>query len=606
MSSAKEKFKSAIFALKLAWKVNKKVFMAWIVASTVLSVLPAIVLILNRNVVSTLSMFLASGEGVFGDVVGSILLLGLFIAVNGLSGRVNYDLIYMMMYDTYYYGMGEQFMNKRQKVTREYLLDKAVRDEMQSTSMKYSTLNSFMTGLVAVVGKVASTISLLAVAASVSWVIFAICLVYIVIASIYIFMATNAMQGKYEVYDRALVRARYCQKMARGDGLSKEVRIYESRDDILKQWEEAYKVIEKMDRQRDCKFKLRPFFSGLLFYFAMAGIILYSIFSVARGEMTADVFLMVYSLSTSFSGAIKEMTKGLGNISWSLFELGRQRRLLFSAPERVDAENPRALGTDEDVVYEFKNVTFGYDPEKPVLKDINFKIKKGENIALVGYNGSGKTTLTSLMLDSYRPQSGEILFYGHPLSEYAYDDIKKQIGVFFQQCFIFHSPLRDNVGYGCVEEIHNEERIKEAIRAGGAEKVVAKLPNGMDTWLRRDIRPDGVGLSGGEQQRVCVSRTHMSEAPIMIFDEPAAALDPIAEMQQFMEIKKKISGRTSVLISHRVGFARLADRILVMDGGRLVEDGTHEELLERDGVYASFFREQAKWYDNGEEVSDNG
>ncbi len=574
-------------------------------ASTVLSVLPAIVLLLNRNVISTLSAFLASGEGVFGDVVGSILLLGLFVAVNGLSGRVNHDLVYMMMYDTYYYGMGEQFMNKRQKVTREYLLDKAVRDEMQSTSMKYSTLNSFMTGLVTVVGKLVSTISLLAVAASVSPVIFGICLAYMLLASVYNFHASNKLQEKYEIYDRALHRTRYYQSMARGEGLAKEVRIYESRDDILKQWEEAYKTIENMDRAQTRKREMQPFFSGLLFYMTMAGVLLYSIFSVARGEMTADVFLMVYSLSTSFSGAIQEMTKGLGTISWSLFELGRQRRLLFSAPERVDAENPRALGTDEDVVYEFKNVTFGYDPEKPVLKDINFKIKKGENIALVGYNGSGKTTLTSLMLDSYRPQSGEILFYGHPLSEYAYDDIKKQIGVFFQQSFIFHSPLRDNVGYGCVEEIHNEERIKEAIRAGGAEKVVAKLPNGMDTWLKRDIRPDGVGLSGGEQQRVCVSRTHMSKAPIMIFDEPAAALDPIAEMQQFMEIKKKISGRTSVLISHRVGFARLADRILVMDGGRLVEDGTHEELLERDGVYASFFREQAKWYDNGEEAKED-
>lgn len=593
--------KSAVFALRLAWKINKKVFLAWVFASVALSVLPAIVLVLNREVISTISGFLASGEGAFSDVVGSILLLGLFVAVNGLSGRVNHDLVYMMMYDTYYYGMGEQFMNKRQKVSREYLLDKAVRDEMQSTSMKYSTLNSFMTGLVSVIGKVASTVSLLTVAASVSWVIFAICLVYVVVASVYVFLATNAMQEKYEVYDRALVRARYCQKMARGDGLAKEVRIYESRDDILKQWEEAYNIIEKMDRQQDLKFKLRSFISGLMLYVTMAGVVLYSIFSVARGEMTADVFLMVYSLSTSFSGAMEEMTKGLGNISWALFELGRQRRLLFSAPERVDVENPRKLDTDAETVYEFKHVTFGYDPAQPVLKDISFKIKKGENIALVGYNGSGKTTLTSLMLDSYRPQSGEILFYGHPLSEYAYDDIKKQIGVFFQQCFIFHSPLRDNVGYGCVEEIHNEERIKEAIRAGGAEKVVAKLPNGMDTWLRRDIRPDGVGLSGGEQQRVCVSRTHMSEAPIMIFDEPAAALDPIAEMEQFMEIKKKISGRTSVLISHRVGFARLADRILVMDGGRLVEDGTHEELLAKDGVYASFFREQAKWYDNGEE-----
>ena len=599
------KLSSAVFALKLAWKINKKVFLMWMVASVALSALPAIVLVLNREVISTLSDFLATGEGAFSDIVGSILLLGLFIAVNGLSGRVNHDLIYMMMYDTYYYGMGEQFMNKRQKVSREYLLDKAVRDEMQSTSMKYSTLNSFMTGLVTVVGKVVSTISLLAVAASVSPVIFAICLVYILLASVYNFHASNKLQEKYEIYDRALHRTRYYQSMARGEGLAKEVRIYESRGDILHQWEEAYRTIENMDRAQVRKREMQPFFSGLLFYITMAGILLYSVFSVARGEMTADVFLMVYSLSTSFSGAIQEMTKGLGTISWSLFELGRQRRLLFSAPERVEAENPRTLDTEKDVVYEFKNVTFGYDPAKPVLKDISFKIKKGENIALVGYNGSGKTTLTSLMLDSYRPQSGEVLFYGHPLSEYKYDDIKKQIGVFFQQCFIFHAPLRDNVGYGCVEEIHNEERIKEAIRAGGAEKVVAKLPNGMDTWLKRDIRPDGVGLSGGEQQRVCVSRTHMSEAPIMIFDEPAAALDPIAEMQQFMEIKKKISGRTSVLISHRVGFARLADRILVMDGGRLVEDGTHDELLAKDGVYASFFREQAQWYDGGEEAKED-
>ena len=597
-----EKTKSVVFALKLAWNINKRIFIMWMLASVALSVLPAIVLVLNRDAISTISDFLATGDGVFGEVVGNLLLLGLFVAVNGLSGRVNHDLVYMMMYDTYYYGMGEQFMNKRQKVSREYLLDKVVRDEMQSTSMKYSTLNSFMTGLVTVVGKLVSTVSLLAVAASVSLWIFAICLGYIILAAVYNFYASNRLQEKYEIYDRALHRTRYYQRMARGEGLAKEIRIYESRDDILKQWNEAYKIIEKMDRQRDRKWHAQPFFSGLLFYITMAGILLYSIFSVSKGEMTADVFLMVYSLSTSFSGAISEMTKGIGNISWALFELGRQRRLLFSAPERKDTEDPREIDSSADVVYEFKNVTFGYDPEKPVLKDVSFKIKKGENVALVGYNGSGKTTLTSLMLDSYRPQSGEVLFYGHPLSEYKYDDIKKQIGVFFQQCFIFHSPLRDNVGYGCVEEIGNEERIKEAIRAGGAEKVVAKLPNGMDTWLRRDIRPDGVGLSGGEQQRVCVARTHMSEAPIMIFDEPAAALDPIAEMEQFMEIKKKIAGRTSVLISHRVGFARLADRILVMDGGRLVEDGTHEELLKKDGVYASFFREQAKWYDNGEEA----
>ena len=600
-----DKFASAAFALRLAWKINKKVFFAWTAASVLLSVLPAVVLYLNRNVISVLSDFLATGVGEFSDIAGSILLLGLFIAVNGLSGRVNSDLIYMMMYDTYYYGMGEQFMEKRHKITREYLLDKAVRDEMQSTTMKYSTLNSFMTGTVYVIGRTVSVVTLLTVAASVSWLIFLISLVYIIFSVVYNFYAQSKGQAKYEIYDRALHRARYYQTMPRNPGLAKEVRIYESREDILSQWSRAYETIEEFDAKRIKSKSLQPLISGMIFYVAMSALILVSVFSVAKGEMSADVFLMVYSLATTLSGAISSMTGALGEIAWALFELGRQRRLLFSAPERIENESPRELDTGSDTIFEFKNVTFGYDPEKPVLKNVSFKIKKGENVALVGYNGSGKTTLTSLMIDSYRPQSGEVLFYGHPISDYRYNDIKKQIGVFFQQCFIFHSSLRDNIGYGCVEEIGNEDRIMDAARAGGAERIIKKLPRGLDTWLRRDIRPDGVNLSGGEKQRVCVSRTHMSKAPIMIFDEPAAALDPIAEMEQFNEIKKRMDGKTSILISHRVGFARLADRILVMDNGELVEDGTHDELMKRGGVYASFFTEQAKWYE-GEGENGNG
>ncbi len=599
----REKLQSAAFAFKTAWKINKKVFLMWLTASVVLSVLPAVVLVLNRNVISVLSAFLATGQGEFSDIAGSILLLGLFIAVNGLSARVNQDLVYMMMYDTYYYGMGVEFMNKRQKVSREYLLDKAVRDEMQSTSMKYSTLNSFMTGLVALAGQIISSVSLLIVSASVSFVIFAIAAAYMIFIVIYNMRCSDKMHEKYEIYDRARTRANYYQTMPKNPGLAKEVRIYESRDDIIKQWRESYAYIEESDMKRTKQKARQPLFSGLVFYLCMAAILCYAIFAVADKKMTADVFLMVYSLSGSLSGAISGMSKSIGDLSWALFELSRQRRLLFSAPERVDNPDPRELDADCDTVYEFKNVTFGYDPEKPVLKDVSFKIKKGENVALVGYNGSGKTTLTNLMLDSYRPQQGEVLFYGHPISEYRYDDVKKQIGVFFQQCFIFHSSMRDNVGYGCVEEIHNEERIREAIRAGGAEKVVSRLHSGIDTWLHRHIRPDGVALSGGEAQRVCISRTHMSGSPVMIFDEPAAALDPIAEMEQFEEIKKKIAGRTSVLISHRVGFARLADRILVMDGGRVVEDGTHNELMAKNGVYAKFFTEQAKWYEG--EGTDN-
>ena len=573
--------KSAVFALRLAWKINKKVFLAWVFASVALSVLPAIVLVLNREVISTISGFLASGEGAFSDVVGSILLLGLFVAVNGLSGRVNHDLVYMMMYDTYYYGMGEQFMNKRQKVSREYLLDKAVRDEMQSTSMKYSTLNSFMTGLVTVIGKAVSVLSLLAVAASVSWVIFTICLVYILAASVYNFRASNKLQEKYEDYDRALHRARYYQKMARGEGLAKEVRIYESRDDILKQWNEAHTIVEKMDKQRDRKLQMQPFFSGLLFYVAMAGILLYSIFSVAKGEMTADVFLMVYSLSTSFSGAIGEMTKGLGTISWALFELGRQRKLLFSAPERRDSENPREIDTSGDTVYEFKHVTFGYDPEKPVLKDVSFKIKKGENVALVGYNGSGKTTLLNILAALDKPTGGEVVLDGRALGTIPEREIaafrRSQLGFVFQEFNLLDTfSVQDNIFLPLVlaGKAYPEmaARLAPIARQLGIAELLQKFP---------------YELSGGQKQRVAVARALITQPKLVLADEPTGALDSRATdelLRLFEEINR--GGQTILMVTHSVKAASHASRVLFIKDGEVFHEiyrgeSTDEQLYQK-------------------------
>lgn len=152
------------------------------------------------------------------------------------------------------------------------------------------------------------------------------------------------------------------------------------------------------------------------------------------------------------------------------------------------------------------------------------------------------------------------------------------------------------MGLGNVADMENEALIVDAIRKGGASKLIGKLKYGLLTLLGKQVSKEGAILSGGEGQRVAVSRTHMSDKDILIFDEPASMLDPIAEMEQFFSIKKKLSGRTAVLVSHRIGFARLADRIIVIQNGALVEDGTHEQLIQKDGVYATLFNEQAQWY----------
>jgi ATP-binding cassette subfamily B protein len=226
---------------------------------------------------------------------------------------------------------------------------------------------------------------------------------------------------------------------------------------------------------------------------------------------------------------------------------------------------------------------------------LNFSLRAGEKLALVGENGAGKTTLVKLLARLYDPTEGRILLDGHDLREYDLSELRSQIGVIFQDFLRYQMSVSQNIAAGNISEKGNQELIIASARQSLADAVVQKLPGKYDQPLGKRFN-QGVELSGGEWQKIALARAYMKDAQLLILDEPTAALDARAEYEVFQRFSELTQGKTAVLISHRFSTVRMADRILVLDRGQLLESGSHEELLEKNGRYAELFRLQAMGY----------
>jgi len=245
---------------------------------------------------------------------------------------------------------------------------------------------------------------------------------------------------------------------------------------------------------------------------------------------------------------------------------------------------------------EFENVTFQYPgTEKPIFSDLSFRLSKGQRVALVGENGEGKTTVVKLMARLYDPSAGRILLDGRDLKEYDVDELRKEIGVIFQDFIRYDLTARENIAAGDMAKLNDDEAIWEASRKGNALELLENFPTRLDQMLGRRFE-GGLDLSGGEWQRVALARAFLRDAQILILDEPTAALDPMAEHEVFQKFADLTQDRLSLFISHRFSTVRTADRILLLSQGRIAEDGTHETLIEAGGMYARLFDVQASSY----------
>ncbi len=274
-------------------------------------------------------------------------------------------------------------------------------------------------------------------------------------------------------------------------------------------------------------------------------------------------------------------------LQWAGAAIERVFETLDTRPEITDAPNAVAIPQMRGAV-EFRNVTFGYDPANPVLHDINFRVEPGQVIAIVGPSGAGKTTLVNLIARFYDVQYGQILLDGVDIKKIKLESIRRQIGIVSQESLLFSVPLRENIKYGHHDATDLE--IIQAAKNADLHEFILNLPQGYDT----KIGEDGIKLSVGQKQRMSIARATLTNPKILILDDATSALDSKTEANVQASLERLMQGRTSFVIAHRLSTIMNADRIMVMEGGRIVDIGTHAELVSRPGVYQNLYNEQYK------------
>lgn len=347
------------------------------------------------------------------------------------------------------------------------------------------------------------------------------------------------------------------------------------------------------------------------------------IWGVLEGRVKPDDFVLYVGLALSLSYTLSNVSGALRAVREDELSIADYRKMMERPDTRRSEEPEERKGdfgerspevrTDSSIPYgsagEFSRIPEGqapgitfshvsfryYGAREDALKDVDITIRPGEKIALVGLNGAGKTTLIKLLCGMYEPTEGEILLDGKTSTRWSLEEWYQMFSVVFQDTGVLPATILENVA-ACAPEEADRKRVRECLDQAGLLEKVESLPHGMDTYVQKEIFREGVNLSGGETQKLLLARAIYREVPILVLDEPTAALDAIAENQLYQKYNELTRGRTSLFISHRLASTRFCDRIIMLEGGHVVEQGSHEELMEKKGIYYQLFQVQSHYY----------
>lgn len=593
----KEENNLLLWSLKLCWELDKRIFALWFLISMVISVLAPSSLLLTEYIIN----FLEKKE-ISKVILGLFVILLYFISYL----RNTYYSVDSIINDILLMTFGPKLqlilINKIQNINLRTI-------ETDEYNKRYTYISDYrihrITCFYSIFVRLSTVIVSLLVTAGIAIreSVFFVFLIFILLIIKTIFsnsIISKLLKLAVDV-EKATQYENYYYGLIGSIWQAKEIRVAGLFAFVKNKWLKSINNIYSLSYKVLHKNKMINFLSDSIDAMICLLVQIYLVFLLVQNDMQLGTFIMLISMIGMIQSSVKDLFYYY-EVLWSyISDLQIQKEVMDMEEEPESSETINNRDNNEfskDNLYQLKNVSFKYNRcENNVLSNVSFDIKQGETVAIVGENGSGKTTLIKLLLGLYRNTEGRIVYNGKDISTYSRSEISEDIGVVMQNFITYMYSIRINVGISQVSGMNDDSAIWSALEEGNAKDIVEKKADGnLDKLLTRWYNDDAIDLSYGQYQRLAVSRAYMGDKKLIILDEPAAALDPVAEWIQFSKIKNSNRDKTFILISHRIGFAKLVDKIIVMKNGKVVEVGAHSELISQKGEYARLFNTQKSWY----------
>lgn len=603
MSEQKQKgitWETLKFVFKTAWKERPSVFLVYLMKFISEFASKMQNAIMAKLIIDELVLVITGAE--FAQhLTNAAIFAGLYIVIQLLTGvlgsaATQLESVHQEWFSEY---VDIQLADRTMKMDFEHTEDPEALDALEKGQEGMSWYSG---GIVGVLGAVFGLVNNMAALLGVSLIILFTCpwLLPVQIAALVVITILNAKNNKID-RDSFLELAKsnrifgYVFWQLADFKLGKDIRLYDSADMMCGKaqhfsdeqigiWRSTMRKQRKNSWGMDAVNALRD---GISYF--------YIGFMAVTKAITVGDFSMCVSAAGTLYWSLYGIVSGVQTVSQKCAYAHRYIEFLRFPAAMVKGTKPVKPG---EHTIEFRHVSFKYPrSEKLVLRDINLTIKSGEHLSIVGLNGAGKTTFIKLLCRLYDVTEGEILVDGVNIKEYPEEEYRRLFSVVFQDFQLFAFSLRENIAFG---EQADDKELERVLKLAGLWEDAQKLPNGLDTMLYKSFDENGTDLSGGQRQKTAIARALYRNAPVVILDEPTAALDPVAEYEIYRQFNTLVGGKTAVYISHRLSSCKFCDRIVVFADDTIKENGTHEQLVGIDGgIYAGMFAEQAKYYAEG-------